>query len=223
MKVIPDWWRKPRQVTIVVDNPSWIVPFAKRLVEDICDRGDEGLFITTYDAVPKGDVAFYLGCVKICPPDLIARNRRNLVVHESDLPVGRGFSPLTWQILEGKSIIPVVLLDVTEAVDAGPIIYRKQIVFEGHELIDELRQRLGETTVALCEQFLAESAPPDGNPQNGEATYFLRRRPKDSKLDPYKTIAEQFDLLRVVDNSRYPAYFEFRGQTYKLAITKLNQ
>jgi methionyl-tRNA formyltransferase len=35
-----------------------------------------------------------------------------------------------------------------------------------------------------------------------------------------KTIAEQFDLLRVVDNLRYPAFFDHRGKRYRLTIKK---
>ena len=32
-------------------------------------------------------------------------NKNNIVVHASDLPKGRGFSPMSWQILEGKNKI----------------------------------------------------------------------------------------------------------------------
>ena len=55
-------------------------------------------------------------------------------------------------------------------------------------------------------------------PQTGEASYYRRRRPVDSQLDPERTLAEQFDLLRVVDNDRYPAFFEWRGRRYGLLI-----
>jgi methionyl-tRNA formyltransferase len=33
-------------------------------------------------------------------------------------------------------------------------------------------------------------------------------------------LAEQFDLLRVVDSERFPAFFEYRGRRYKLKIEK---
>jgi len=33
-----------------------------------------------------------------------------------------------------------------------------------------------------------------------------------------KTIREQMNLLRVVDNERYPAFFEWQGNRYYLAI-----
>ena len=43
---------------------------------------------------------------------------------------------------------------------------------------------------------------------------------EDSLLDFNKTITEQFNLLRVVDNDKYPAFFENQGEKYFLKITK---
>lgn len=54
------------------------------------------------------------------------------------------------------------------------------------------------------------------------STYFRRRTPHDSRVDPHKTIAEQFDLIRVCDPVRFPAFFEFRGNRYKLKLERMN-
>ena len=55
-------------------------------------------------------------------------------------------------------------------------------------------------------------------PQTGEASHYRRRRPANSRLDPERTLAEQFDLLRVVDNDRYPAFLEWRGRSYNIRV-----
>jgi methionyl-tRNA formyltransferase len=47
-----------------------------------------------------------------------------------------------------------------------------------------------------------------------------KRTLEDSRLDPMKSIAEQFNLLRVVDNSRYPAFFDLDGFRYIVKIEK---
>jgi len=52
------------------------------------------------------------------------------------------------------------------------------------------------------------------------APRYRRRRPADSRLDPDRTLAEQFELLRVVDNDRYPAFFEWRGRCYEVKINQ---
>ena len=59
-----------------------------------------------------------------------------------------------------------------------------------------------------------------GIPQDGEDTFYLRRRKKHNELDPNKTISEQFNLLRIVDNERYPDFFNLHGKEYILKISK---
>jgi methionyl-tRNA formyltransferase len=221
MTKIPKWWEKPRRVCVVIDNPSWILPHGQKLVEQLQTQGDTVRLCRSHEEINKGEVAFYLGCVKITPPDILARNRRNLAVHESALPKGRGFSPLTWQILEGKNTIPVCLLEAVQDVDAGPVIYRDELLFEGHELIDEMRDALGDMTVSQCLRFMSEPSPPPGHPQSGEPTHYDRRNPEDSRLDTDKTLGEQFNLLRVVDNEKYPAFFKHGGKRYKFTIKKV--
>lgn len=223
MAEIHTWWRKPRRVSVVIDNPSWILSWGKNLIEQLCISGDHVTLVTNQEEVLEGEIAFYLGCLRITPPEVLARNRRNLVVHASDLPRGRGFSPLTYQIMEGTNRIPVCLLDAAEAVDSGPVVYREWIDYEGHELIGELRQKLGAMTVELCLRFMEEAVPPLGAPQRGDPSIYPRRRPADSILDPEKSIAEQFDLLRTVDNESYPAYFDFRGHRYVIKIEKMEE
>jgi methionyl-tRNA formyltransferase len=215
-----DWWQRPRIVSVVVDNDSWILPFAQRLVREISADGDHAELVRDHAEVKAGGVAFFLGCVKIAKAETLTRNRRNLVVHASDLPKGRGFSPMTWQILEGKNRLPVCLLEAAEGVDSGPIVERAWIEYHGHELNDELRAPLGEMHIRLCRRFLGSDVPPVGVAQTGEASTYARRRADDSRLDPNASIADQFALLRVVDNDRYPAFFDLHGHRYVLRITK---
>ena len=189
-------------------------------METLSADGDIAELCVGYDNVREGDVAFFLGCVGIAKEPVLALNQSNLIVHESALPKGRGFSPLTWQILENHNVIPLCLLFAAETADAGAVVYREQLNFEGHELNSELKSAQGEKTVELCLQFMRSSSFPRGEPQQGEATWYKRRGPEDSRLDPNKSITEQFNLLRVVDNDRYPAFFELNGQRYILKIEK---
>jgi methionyl-tRNA formyltransferase len=223
MTAVPDWWLKPRRVAVVVDNPSWITSYAQQLVTNLTGSGEQAKFVDAYAEVPEGAVAYYLGCLRITPPEILMRNRRNLIVHASNLPKGRGFSPLTWQILEGRSRIPICLIDAAELVDSGAVVYRDWVDFAGHELIDELRDGIGAKTIELCMRFLAEGTPPKGEPQTGVPSTYGRRRPADSRLDPTKSIVEQFNLLRVVDNQRYPAWFEHLGHQYRILVEKLTE
>ena len=57
--------------------------------------------------------------------------------------------------------------------------------------------------------------------QKIEPTYFRKRTPEDSKVDALKSIKEQFDLIRVCDPNRFPAYFEISGVQYKIILEKI--
>lgn len=216
----PPHWRRPRQVSVVVDNDSWILPHAERLVAWCKQAGDRAALVRTYDAVPEGVVAFFLGCVRIAPAEVLVRNAFNLVVHESALPQGRGFAPVAWQILAGENVIPVCLIEAAATADEGRIYGRTELRFEGHELNPEIRAAQGEASVRLCQEFLDAPVPPTAAEQTGQPSSYPRRRPADSELDINKTIAEQFPRLRIVDNERYPAFFKLGGHTYRLTITK---
>lgn len=216
----PDWWRKPRRVHIVVDNPSWLLPYVEKFVDLLRNDGDDATLFLNYSDLPEGDVAMFLGCIHIANQDTLQKHRYNLVVHESDLPAGKGFSPLTWQVIEGASEIPIRLIEAVDEVDAGPIYEQDVMVFQGHELIDELRETQGLFTIRLCQRFLDQPTAPTGIAQVGEASSYPRRGPEDSQLDADKTIASQFNLLRTVDNQKYPAFFEMMGERYYLTIAK---
>ena len=217
---MPEWWKHPRSLFVVVDNESWILPYARNLVEWSCAQGDEAHLCRKHDDIGFDGIAFFLGCIKITPPDILARNHVNLVVHASDLPKGRGMSPWTWQILEGKEMLPLCLLHAEDKVDSGSIIYKKQLLLKGTELVADIRDIIGMGTLDLCQDYLLEPLPPLGQEQSGKPTYYKKRSPEDSRLDPALSIEEQFNLLRIVDNENYPAFFDYRGQRYILKISK---
>lgn len=208
-------WPTPRQVAIVVDTPGWFDTFGRELA-----GLSDGIFLRDVRQVPEQAVAFYLSCLQLTPPDILERAWLNVVVHASDLPYGRGFSPLAWQVLEGRTEIPITMIEATPEADAGNILMRDRIVLEGHELNGEMRAHLGQKVVEMCLALLNQPAVPAGCPQSGEGSWYRRRRPQDSRIDPDKTVAEQFDLLRVVDNDRYPAFIDIRDHRYILKIEK---
>jgi len=168
-----------------------------------------------------GDLLLLISCQQIVGRDLRERYGKTLVVHAADLPEGRGWSPLVWQILAGRQRIAVTLLEAADAVDAGAILGQRWLEFAGHELSDEINASLFAAELALLDFAVAQSGSITPRPQDeSRATWYRRRTPEDSRLDPEKTLGEQFDLLRVCDPQRYPAFFDYRGHRYVLRIEK---
>ena len=206
-------------VQLLVDNRnSWVVPYAIKLKELLINKFNFSVYlIYNHGDVIKGDVLCLLSCEKIFKK--LNYNYYNLVVHESDLPYGKGWSPLTWQVLEGKCKIPITLFEAAEEVDSGKIYAQEVIELNGSELLSEIKHKQGLKTIDLIFKFF-ENFPMEGEKQKGKETFYKRRTLKDSELDIHKTISEQFDLLRISDNKRYPAYFLLNGVKYFLRITK---
>lgn len=208
-----------KKISVLVDNDSWILPYADRLVRLLCEKGFNADLVRSAEDIEKGWVCFLLGCVNIVKDEYLAKNTHNLVVHESDLPKGRGFAPMAWQILEGSNSIPVCLLEASAGEpDAGDIWLRDSIELEGHEVLPAWRHRQGEKTIELCLRFVSEYESLAPVKQTGEPSWFKRRRPADSELDPNKSLKSQFNLLRIVDNQRYPAFFEIAGRKILLEV-----
>ena len=210
--------RERLDISILVDDPfCWIIPFA----EDICRRlskdHNAGLYLKTSE-VPTGDMLFLLGCASIIPNEILRRNKHNLVVHESDLPKGRGWSPVTWQVLEGKNRIPIVLFEATEELDGGAIYLKDYIDLYGTELLPEIKRKQGEKTAELVCRFVESWPDVSGKAQKGVPTYYSKRTEFDDELDANKTISENFNLLRIAHNEEHPAWFRHRGKKYILKI-----
>ncbi len=209
-------------VTVVSDTDSWINSFIPGFLEKLKTEAGAVHWVHETRQIPDSYFTFLLGCGTKIPGDVLDKSRHTLVVHESDLPQGRGWSPLSWQIIEGKNNIPVTLFEAAAEIDSGPIYSRTTLHFQGDELVDELRTKQAEASFELCLNFILDypESAAHARPQQGEADYYNRRTPSDSRLDPEKSLREQLNLLRTVDNERYPAYFEIGGTRYTVKISK---
>jgi methionyl-tRNA formyltransferase len=177
--------------------------------------------MTDAGEVGEGDFLFLVACQDIVAEPVRRRFRHTLVVHASDLPKGRGWSPLVWQILEGHGRIPVTLLEAVDSVDTGRIWHQVWIELDGSELSGEIHSRVADATIDLMSWAVAHCDSATPREQQGEPSYYRRRRPEDSEIAPSATFEQAFDLLRVADEDRYPAFIRMRGKRYRVRIDAL--
>jgi UDP-2,4-diacetamido-2,4,6-trideoxy-beta-L-altropyranose hydrolase len=212
-------------ISVCTDATSWINETVSSMVSAWVEAGHDVCWAHVADSLPGGDILFFLGYEKIVGADVRSRYRNCLVVHASDLPKGRGWSPASWLILEGDNKIPVTLFEAVDEVDAGDIYLQEWIQLDGTELIDEWRHYLSESTARLTAKFVANfpEITNSARVQFGEPSFNRRRRGPDSRLSASESLGEQFNHLRIVDNDSYPAYFEWLGQEYTLHIYPRNR
>lgn len=210
------------KITILSSDPGHpVVRHLHGWVADMQGRGHEVTIVFDKGGLKGGDVLFLVSCGHIVDKKARARFRATLVLHASELPRGRGWSPHIWAIVDGAKRITVCLLEAAEPVDTGDVWLRTEFDLDGHELLSEINEKLFAAELKLMTEAVGRFGALNPTPQVGDAgPYMKKRTPADSRLDPNRTIAEQFDLLRVVDNDRYPAFFDHRGKRYELRIEK---
>lgn len=210
------------KINIIIDNPkSWFMNKKDTLMRKIKKTGHECSFY--YDAQKikdNSDITFFLSCEKIITKSIREKSKYNIVIHASDLPKGRGMSPATWQILENKNMIPLTLFEVADGFDTGDYYLKDNFNLDGTELIDEWQEKLYKSIEKMIVGFVKNVKKLKPIKQEGKSTIYKRRLPENSELNIKKSIESQFNLLRVVDNEKYPAFFYYKNNKYIIKIYK---
>lgn len=174
--------------------------------------------------LPGGDILFLVSCSELIKAEHRAMYEHTLVLHASDLPKGRGWSPHIWEIVGGANALTLSLLEAEDRVDSGKIWLKRAIRIEKTDLWYDVNHKLFQTEIDLMNEAVEGFGQIQTQPQDASIapTYYERRTPMHSELDPHRSIAEQFDLMRMCDPERYPAWFEHRGQKYKISLEKVD-
>ena len=179
------------------------------------------LFTSINEVSARGNILFLVSCTEIVKTRHRELFDHTLVLHASDLPKNRGWSPHIWAVINGESKIVLSLLEAEDKVDTGRIWKKIDIQLDGTELYDEINKKLFDAELLLlswaCENI--NSVKPKA--QDEIASNYLRKRtPEDSELNINQSLKEQFNQLRVCDPERFPAYFYINGCKYKIKVEK---
>lgn len=179
--------------------------------------------VRSKNELTSGHILFLISCSEIISSKDRAAYKATLVLHASDLPRGRGWSPHIWQILSGAEQVVISLLEAEDSVDSGRLWHQIKFLVPKHALWNEINHLLFTAEIELIDFAVEhfESVTPVSQRTDIEPTYFPRRKAADSIIDPYASIASQFDQIRVCDPERFPAYFELYGHQYKLTLEKM--
>ncbi len=208
-------------ITFLLDKTNnWIEPFVKGFINTYkINKFNFNFKISfNHEKVKNNDIVFILGYTKILNELFLNSNILSLVVHESNLPEGKGFSPIQWQILNGQTEIVFTLFEAKKELDSGDIFFKKNVLFSGYELFDEIRNIQGKKTMELIQEFLDAYPVLNKEAQYGEGTVFKRRKSNDDKLNINKSIKEQFNHFRIANNDDYPLWFEIDSNKYIVKI-----
>ena len=127
--------------------------------------------------------------------------------HMTDLPYGRGGSPLQNLIARGCKETMVSALRMVPELDAGPVYFKKKLSLSGNA--QDIFERLSVMVFDMIEVIIRTNPSP--KPQEGEPTYFARRQECQSVLPEEGSLETLYNHIRMLDADTYPRAFVEHG------------
>jgi methionyl-tRNA formyltransferase len=123
--------------------------------------------------------------------------------HMTDVPYGRGGSPLQNLIVRGHRETRLTALRMTSEMDAGPVYLKRNLSLEGGA--EEIYLRASALSADMIQQIVRDEMQP--TPQTGEPVKFRRRKPEESQIANVDSLEKLHDFIRMLDAEDYPRAF----------------
>ena len=139
---------------ILTSKSSWFYRNKKNEIKKIFKKNIK-IFNSPKKVTLDNELCFVISYYKIIPKKYFKKNIKFLVNHESNLPENRGFSPLYWQILQGKTkIVSTLFSPDSNKVDKGKIILKKKYIYNKYLLFDEIKSKQFYYAIDMIKSYL---------------------------------------------------------------------
>ena len=191
---------------IIVSNKEWhrkyVKEIATRTNKDVIYINNKECITYDYLHTLQPEWVFFPHWSYIIPAEVYA-NMNCVIFHMTDLPFGRGGSPLQNLIARGIYETKLSALKCTAQLDAGDIYIKQPLSLWG--TAEEIYFRAAELTKEMIIQIVKEK--PQLHKQQGEPVVFRRRKPSEGDIGKLKSLSEVFDYIRMLDADTYPPAF----------------
>jgi len=152
-------------------------------------------------------------------PETIFTKIDCVIFHMTDLPFGRGGSPLQNLIVRSIRQTKICALRCVAELDAGPVYLRRPLSLDGSA------QEIYVAASAIIEDMIVEIVQrrPQPVPQTGTPTVFKRRQPADGDIAALCELKKVYDFIRMLDADGYPrAFLETDGLRLEFSRARLS-
>jgi methionyl-tRNA formyltransferase len=148
-------------------------------------------------------------------PSEIYLNWECIVFHMTDLPYGRGGSPLQNLILNEKKETFISAIKVEKGIDTGDIYLKAPLNLKG------TANEIFRNAANIIHQMIIDIIKNNPIPkiQEGEIIVFKRRTPNESNIEHLESISKIYDYIRMLDCVGYPHAF-LETQYFKFEFTQ---
>ena len=151
----------------------------------------------------------------------IINNYECVCFHETDVPYGRGGSPIQNLIIRNHKKTIITALKMTDKIDAGPIYLKKQLKLNGNA--QQIYERASKKVYKMISIIVKNKIMPIA--QKGKIVKFKRRKPKQSVLSKKtKSLSELYNHIRMLDAKTYPrAFIKYGNLRIEFNKAKINK
>jgi len=157
----------------------------------------------------------------LIPPGIY--DKYNCVLfHITDLPFGRGGSPLQNLICRKIYTTKISVIKVVKEIDAGSV-YLKKIFSIKNGSAGEIFNKASKIIFFKMIPFIIDKNPQPIE-QMGEIVTFKRRKPEESELKfaDIKSLEDFYDFVRMLDGEDYPKAF-FKFNKFKMEFSEVHK
>lgn len=150
----------------------------------------------------------------------------NLNVHPTLLPKYRGKLSGWYIIANGESETGVTVHYMSAAMDSGNILAQRSVPLSSFDTLASMARKTAALEAPALREALVKARQGDpGRVQDEllQSTFAQLRTPKDSRIDPAKSLEELYNVIRACDPDRYPAFFEVAGQRVGVKLFRLEK
>ena len=136
-------------------------------------------------------------------PDELVDGYECVCFHMTNVPFGRGGSPLQNLIVRGLRETKLTALRMSWDFDSGPVYMKEPLSLEGGA--EEIYLRAGRLSAEMIQTMIRREPKPV--PQRGKPVNFKRRKMEDSEVGSPASLEELHDFIRMLDAEGYPRAF----------------
>jgi len=141
-------------------------------------------------------------------PESIWSGYECVCFHMTDVPYGRGGSPLQNLIARGHKDTVLTALRMIDEMDAGPVYTKRPLSLDG--TAHEIYLRASKLSCEIIDWMVANEPVPVA--QSGQPVVFKRRNPTQSRLPVAGSMQQVYDHVRMLDAPTYPLAFLDHGE-----------
>lgn len=198
-----------------------------QLIEALSKRSDHEFILvdqkssltSDYLSELKPRYIFFPHWSHIIPSELY-EHHECIIFHMTDLPFGRGGSPLQNLISRGIYETQISALRCVKELDAGPIYFKRPLSLHG--TAQEIYMRASVIIEDMIISLIENSPVPQE--QSGEPVVFKRRNKDEGNIDKLETLEKIHDFIRMLDADGYPsAFFETENLRFEFSRSSLRE